>query len=108
MPARRGDPRTCVTWPHNAMISRSSESIDTGKAVTTAREGMRPACSAIDFVGTSREFLEDTRSCVRFQNADHQGVRTRRQMALVSDLARDDLVAAHGCMYQWARGSTWL
>jgi len=69
---------------------------------------MRHACSAIDFIGTSREFIEDAGACVRSQNADHQGVRTRRQMALVSDLARNELVAAHGCMYQWARGSTGL
>jgi hypothetical protein len=99
---------TSKTWLHTANDLASSESIDTAKAVTTAREGMRYACSAIDFVSTSREFIEDTGACVRLQNADHQGVRTRRPMALVSDLARDDLVAAHGCMYQWARGSTWL
>jgi hypothetical protein len=93
---------------HTANDLASSESSNTAKAVTTAREGMRHVCRAVDFVSTSREFIEDRGACVRFQNADHQGVRARRQMALVSDLARDDLVAAHGRMYQWARGSTWL
>jgi hypothetical protein len=71
-------------------------------------ETASPHMEGPGFVSAAGQLVEHPRRGVTFQYADHEVMRRRRQVAVVSDITRQQFVAADGRVYQWTRCAIWL